>query len=102
MDREKWEALKALARPEPQTVAREELPLVHDKKGRVVGSINRAYRRSAQGRFRGAAAGSPKAARLTPADRDGRSAAVTGNREARRRALKAERTRRAENTEATS
>lgn len=84
-----WQKIKALRPAEPQVVKRVDLPLVHNAKGVVVGVINRAHRRSAQGRFRGVAAGSPRAARLTPADQDGRAASIAANREARRVAQKA-------------
>lgn len=86
-----WQKIKALRPGPPQELKRADLPLVYDKKGVVVGAINRAYRRSAQGRFRGVpvVTSSPKGARVTPSDPSGRSAGVVQAREVRRLAAAA-------------
>lgn len=82
-----WQKIKALRPPAPTVVKRVDLALVRNRDGVVVGAVNRAYRRQGQGRFRGASPvvlSSPRAARLIPADPDGRASVIRVNRAARR------------------
>lgn len=89
--RPSWDEIKKLRPAEPEIVVQPDIAVVFTSEGKFAGAVNRAWRRGAQGRFRGFAQPRAVGARLTPVDPDGRASGIRANRAARREQLAAQR-----------